>query len=375
MITRRVRFSVLPLACVVLSQYASADMNPLDFASLGAFPTAPGGYVVDTTLGQAPTIKFNGGTITGVISGDTAVFDFNSVAITSSMSFTVNGGKFSRLSGGQPVDSYKFALLSRGDLSLATGSSITGTTNFFEGSGPPGGGLGGLGSPSNFTGDGGGRGGGHQSFAGGGGGGGNGGSGGAPGTLFGHDPGSAGAAGGGDGSGGGGAQGGGRGPGGTGGNGGGSIELGALGAVVIGGTIDVHATDGTLGNGGGGGGSGGTISLHGDSVALVGTLIGYGGNGGDSSDAPGTGGNGGGGGGGGGLVLIHSRTGAFLDNGTINLSGGIGGVDPVVPGRSGNAGDPGTIVVGTQAVPEPSSLALAIVGAAGIAMMAHRRRI
>jgi hypothetical protein len=42
---------------------------------------------------------------TGGISGSTAVFDFDSVAITSGMNFTVDGGHDSRLRGKQSIDS------------------------------------------------------------------------------------------------------------------------------------------------------------------------------------------------------------------------------------------------------------------------------
>jgi hypothetical protein len=160
---------------------------------------------------------------------------------------------------------------------------------------------------------------------------------------------------------------------GLGGNGGGSIELGAIGSVVIGGTIDVHGMSGTGGDGGGGGGSAGTIVLLGNSVALVGSLIANGGNGGDSFNVTGTGGQGGGGGGGGGLILIATNPGHFLNDGTINVAGGLGGVDSVVPAGDGLDGGPG-VISAPAAVPEPSSLALAIVGAAGLAMMARRGR-
>jgi hypothetical protein len=352
MIPPRISLASLAVALVTMAsplQVSAGILNPLDFASLGAFPTASGGYFVDTSLGQAPTIKLNGVTVaTGVISGNTAVFDFDSVAITTNMSFRVNGGSFSRLYGGLPFDSYGFALLSRGDLSLAANSSVTGTTvsQSFP-AGPPGGGLGGTpgsGQSGSFGGFGnGGLGGGLNSGSGGNGPGG-----------FGYGA----------------ALGGARGQGGTGGNGGGSIELGALGAVVIGGTIDVHATNGTFGNGGGGGGGGGSISLHGASVALTGTLIAFGGNGGYTYDSVGT--NGGGGGGGGGDVIVQT-TGAFLNTGTINVAGGIGGADPVIPSFAGRDGGPGSVGVFVSAVPEPSSLVLAIVGTAGLVIVRRRR--
>ncbi len=361
------RTAALLFLLLASASAARADiLDPRSFASLGAFPTQTGAYRVDTTIGRVPTLYLPDGTrLSGVVSGTTAVFDFDSIAISSGDSFRVTGGPREEIFGGF-IASYGFALLSRGDLTMAAGSLITGFGSGQDG--PPGGGLGGPPVPQH---SGGGPGGGRSGT--GGGGGGNGGRGGDGGGFPTFAGGPGGPAGGGVGSGGGGGVGGIRGTGGIGGAGGGSIELGAVGAVVIGGTIDVHATAGNSGNGGGGGGSGGTITLNGATASLVGTLIANGGNGGDSGFNH----NGGGGGGGGGLILVQTDTGSFVNGGTIYVAGGLGGLGGSVNGVPTSPGSPGSdgiivVMANQNTVPEPTSLALTAVG--GLALAFARRR-
>jgi hypothetical protein len=65
----------------------AGPLNPLDFASLGAFPTAGGSYTFDTS-GTPVLIGPNGSVVaTGVVSNGVAVFDFNSINVTSSQGF------------------------------------------------------------------------------------------------------------------------------------------------------------------------------------------------------------------------------------------------------------------------------------------------
>jgi hypothetical protein len=61
--------------------WVQADpLNPLDFTSLGAFPTTPGSYTINT--GGPPTLTGPGGTtLTGVVSHGIAVFDFDSINV------------------------------------------------------------------------------------------------------------------------------------------------------------------------------------------------------------------------------------------------------------------------------------------------------
>ena len=280
-------------------------LNPLDFPSLGAFPTAPGDYTINT--GGTPTLTGPGGTtLTGVVSRGIAVFDFDAINVTSGQTFFGTG-------------SFPLALLSR------TNATFAGT---IDGSG--------SGSPwrpwrrrrwlrpwrwwpwrkpvlivmppiiaISFT-----------SGGGGGGFGGSGGSGGVGGP-FDRPPGGLGGAPYGDlarqlqgGSGGGDSS---DGPGA---GGGGAIEIGAVGPLTISGSILARG-GGSLfsGNFGGGGGSGGGILLHANSVLLTGSLSAAGGDGiegfgptggpGSTFVAPG-------GGGGGGRVTILSGPGGFV---------------------------------------------------------------
>ncbi len=255
----------------------AGPLDPLGFTSLGAFPTAAGTYSV-STAGPTPFIDGpTGQVLNGVIYNGIAVFDFNSINLASNQVL---------------VDPYPssgvvappLALLSRGDVSINGSINVSGISfqgglsgvlssggpgGFGGGSGPGAGGSGGYGSDQTGI---------YFSNGGGGGFGGQGGSGGA-GSLTGP-PGSVQYSPGGGGPGGGsygnlaitlqGGSGGGiyntKVGNGSGGGGGGAIEIGAVGAVTVAGSI---LADGSAGVVGGGGGSGGGIFLHGDSVALT----------------------------------------------------------------------------------------------------------
>ena len=111
-------------------------LNPLDFTSLGAFPTAPGDYTINT--GGTPTLTGPGGTtLTGVVSHGIAVFDFDVINVTSGQTFFGTG-------------SFPLALLSRTNATFAgtidgSGSgSLGGPGGGDGGSGPGGGGPGGT---------------------------------------------------------------------------------------------------------------------------------------------------------------------------------------------------------------------------------------
>ena len=75
--------SVAVLAVLVggAGRAGAGPLNPLDFASLGAFPTAQGYYTFNTS--GTPTLTEPGGTnLTGVVSNGIAVFDFDSINIS-----------------------------------------------------------------------------------------------------------------------------------------------------------------------------------------------------------------------------------------------------------------------------------------------------
>ncbi|MBV8234280.1 MAG: hypothetical protein JO075_01140, partial [Acidimicrobiia bacterium] len=252
-------------------------LNPLDFTSLGAFPSTTGTYTLDTS--GTPTLSGPGGTFTGVVSHGIAVFDFNAINVVTGQVITGTG----------PLPA---ALLSRAGITISGGIDFSASEL-----GPgPGGGPGGASSEyGGLPGPGGGPGGGspgHEVFIppgpghgpvylyGGGGGGGFGGPGGVGGFVgpFPSPLPPAFAGGGAGGStygnllfqlqgGSGGA--GGIHPFGPSLGGGGAIELGAIGNISIRGSI--------LANGaspippppyGLGGGSGGGIFLHGEGVTL-----------------------------------------------------------------------------------------------------------
>jgi hypothetical protein len=100
-------------------------LNPLDFTSLGAFPTAPGDYTINTS--GTPTLTGPGGTtLTGVVSHGIAVFDFDAIHVTSGETFTGTG-------------SLPLALLSRTNATIAgtIDGSASPLTRIFAARNPP----------------------------------------------------------------------------------------------------------------------------------------------------------------------------------------------------------------------------------------------
>jgi hypothetical protein len=284
-----------PLVLATVVQSSAQPLNPLDYTSLGAFPTAPGAYVFNTS--GVPVLTGPGVRIEGVVVDHIAVFTFNDIRVPPDMILTSVGSR--------PV-----ALLSRGTV------SVDGPINVL-------GGASGMGAGEDS----------HSSFGGGGGGG----FGGAGANGWDSDSGIS-AYGGapyGDirvmlqgGSGGGAGSNWGGSPYWSGGEGGGALELGAVGSITIRGP-GVHADGGssphpeicladpTTDFGGGGGGSGGAILVHADSVALEGALSARGGNG-----SRGCGSGGQGGGGGGGRIAVIVGSGGFVNTGAITVTGG-----------------------------------------------------
>jgi hypothetical protein len=348
----------------------AGPLNPLDFASLGAFPNASGPLTINTS-GTPTLTEPNGTTLTGVVFNGIAVFDFDSIMLAPSPPVPPVTA-----SGSLPL-----ALLSRTDALIAGVINVSG-----QGTGtgvPPFGGPGGPGGGNGanlFTPGGGPGGGGAGQFvagASGGGGGGFGGHGGAGADLL-TLPGGLGGAPYGNlaqqlqGGSGGGASSGGSG------GGGGAIEIGAVGSLTISGSVianggsPFHVLSAT---GGGGGGSGGGIFLHADSVLLTGTVSAVGGDGEPADRIPGPGGYfiGAGGGGGGGEVAILSGTGGFTESSgaTIDVAGGAGGVGASFS-ANGSPGGAGFINI----VPEPASLVLmatGLLGLLGYARLRHAR--
>ena len=126
---------------------AGGPLNPLDFASLGAFPTATGQLTINTS-GTPTLTEQNGTTLTGVVFNGIAVFDFDSINLL--------GPTFMQ---GPPVQSIvasgslPLALLSRTDATIA--GTINASSPYFYIPGP-GGGTGGFGaSPAGGPGGGG----------------------------------------------------------------------------------------------------------------------------------------------------------------------------------------------------------------------------
>src|SRR5271157_1542789 len=88
---RRKRPSLRPDFELLEDRRLLAPLDPLDFLSLGAFPTAPGIYTLDTR-GTTPTLSGPGGTFTGVVSNGIAVFDFDSIVLGSGQTLIDNTG-------------------------------------------------------------------------------------------------------------------------------------------------------------------------------------------------------------------------------------------------------------------------------------------
>ncbi len=287
---------------------AAAPLNPDDYGSLGTLATAAGAYTINTS--GTPTLSGPGVNLSGVVVGGVAVFDFDSI--------TIGAGTTISASAALPL-----ALLSRQGVSVG-GSIDVGAPLFSpSGAGGPGAsnlGIGGAGQvvptdyypygpPQPYT------------ITGGFGGGGFGGQGGAGGDMhfFNFGSGSNFVAHGGLGGGTYGdlsaqLQGGSAGGGGAFG-GGGAIELGAIGAITITGSIAANGAGDLFGNpysdpyAGDGGGSGGGILIHGGAVTLNGLLSAVGGAGGPSPYGAQVEAIGAGGGGGGGLIQIETAAG------------------------------------------------------------------
>jgi hypothetical protein len=334
---------------LVSSPSFAGPLDPLQFQSLGTLAlSTPGSYVV-TTTGPNPTLLAGTNVYTGVVFNGIAVFDFDSVSISSGTSLMATGGFFTR-----PV-----ALLSRSTMTIggtidASAIIVPGAGgNSFAGmgeggirigdvvTGAGGGGFGGMGgSGATINGQGGGAGGSaHLDL----------------GTLL--QGGSAGGfndvfslAGGG---------------------GGGAIELGATQGVTISGTISASGQD--VAPGVGGGGSGGGIFIHAPTVNLLGFLNVHGGRGSDGVDES----HGpfitASGGGGGGEILVQYSS-IYFNSGTINVQGGLGGVSAGVGGVA-SAGSNGVFT--SILVPEPSSLIMlgtSTLGLIGVAVVRRRYR-
>jgi hypothetical protein len=355
-----IRFLALPVLLLGAAAPAgAAPLNPDDFASLGAFPTASGTYSFDTG-----TLTITGPAITTPLQGTlsasgVAVFDFVSINLSANQVFVYQHFGFATT---PPV-----AFLSRGDI------TINGTLDVRPPQPPPDSGSpGGPGGYGSDFGPGAGSQGNKGVAAGGGGFGGDGGNGFIETGFVGGALGKGGihyanlAA----------TLQGGSGGGnyidpleGLGGAGGGAIELGANGAITIGGSIRADGSSGgrdIFGSGIGrnsGGGAGGGIFLHGNSVTLLSTaLLSATGGGGGSIGLDGDSG----GGGGGGEVLIEYGTGGLTGSvNSIIVSGGPGASSP-----SPQDGDPGLISI--LNVPEPASLVLFGLGLLGVLGFAHQ---
>jgi hypothetical protein len=353
---RATLLAVAAIVAVSVGEVARGQyFNPADFPSLGPIPFGGGQFNTDTA-----TAIFNGpgGTFTvqGVVADGVAVFTFDSIPILGAS-----------VTGTRPL-----AVLSKGDL---TASGLSGLAAFDTQNAPgaPGGGgsAGGAGGPGSGFG-------------------------------FGGFNGSAGS---------GGLTGGGspiNNPFNQNGGGGGGVELGALGRLVLGGTIDAYGGSGrgALGFGaigGGGGGGGGGVILLGDSILFTGSVSAQGGGGGPSGAGPGQGNRAGaGGGGGGGLVDLIAGPGGVDFQGTINVRGGNGGLALGGPSYFGGGGNGGSVFIDSQGpvnlagqilldggtgtppgasgsisiVPEPSALCLTtILCTAFLAVVGHRRLV
>jgi len=338
--------AALAILCLAAGPAPAQILNVTDFDSLGRFPVTPGVYLINTT--GDPTLETPDGTVyPGVVYEGIAIFTFDAI--------TLGDGMTIRASGDRPV-----ALLSYTDVIIRDtgGINVSGQSGAIVsgGSGGPGGGSGGNGGapgkglPGNGPGGGG------------------------PGSLGGSGGGFGGRGGGANGgarygnlvspleggSGGGGGHANSQPPsrGGGGGGGGGTIEIGALGDILVGGS-SILAMGGSGGGpvrnaSGGGGGSGGGILLHGDTVILESPLRAQGGNGSTSA-----------GGGGGGRVVILTGQGGFWDDGSIDVSGGSG---------PGGDGEPGRVTILEEVLPEYSRVPLAGLGCLAVLDLVRRRR-
>ncbi len=106
---------------------AQADLlDPASFASLGAFPTKTGLYLIDTA---DPTLYVPyASSLDGVVVGNTAVFTFDSITIGDGMTFLVTGPR-------------PLALLSRDGVNISGSGMLNASGNaYFPGQGGPGGG-------------------------------------------------------------------------------------------------------------------------------------------------------------------------------------------------------------------------------------------
>ena len=151
--------------------------------------------------------------------------------------------------------------------------------------------------------------------------------------------------------------------------GGGSLELVAVGSLIMSGTLDVSGGTGGNGDEPGGAGSGGGLILSAPSLDVTGGSILA--DGGDGGDGNGGWSYGGGGGGGGRVLFAAGSVTGLVDGVTVDVTGGLGG------SRTNNAsvGQPG--LDGTfllelevaQPIPEPAGLAMI-----GFALLGLKRR-
>ena len=324
-----VRFwiSITVAASLAASPVLSDPLHPGSFASMGPGPfTTQGTYQIDTSS-TPPSLTGPATAVSGVVSGDLAVFVFDSIAIPQGVAIVATGSR-------------PLVLLSKGAFQLSGGSIDGSAATLAPG---PGGAAAGSGLGRGSAG--------RASFTGGGGAGfgtsgGNGGGAGAPGgQVYGNlatflEGGSGGgtvsAAS-------------------TGGPGGGAIEIGATTTLdILGGAIAVDGAAGIGGfDGGGGGGSGGGILLHAPSVNLAGGSLSARGGDGGGVLAPVT--YGGGGGAMGRIAVLTSSGTATIGSVFVALAGGNGGS---IGGQAASPG-PGAISLGVLPAPPPPPPAIA----------------